>query len=58
MDFPTNSESVLILVEHIKNPDAPFHHLAKCVKRRGVSVTAKKIKNLLEHHDIVKKTPN
>ena len=58
MDFPTDSESVLILVEHIKNPDAPFHRLAKCVKRRGVSVTAKKIKNLLEHHDIVKKTPN
>jgi len=55
-DFPTNAESVVVLVEYIKKPEAKFHHLAKVVKKNGINVSAKKIQNLLEHHDLVKKT--
>jgi len=55
-DFPTDTESVLILVEHIKKPEAQCHHLAKRVKKHGINVSAKKIQNLLEYHDLVKKT--
>jgi hypothetical protein len=57
-DLPSDSDSVIILVELIKHPHYSIQQLARRVRRKGISISEEKITNLLRYHDIVKKTPD
>jgi transcriptional antiterminator len=55
-DLPTDTESIIILVELIKKPKANIDQLARSVRRNGTPISNEKIFNLLTYHGILKKT--
>lgn len=55
-ELPSDAESVLILAEWIKHPNDTLEQLTRRVRRRGVSLSIKKVRHLLIDHDLLKKT--
>ncbi len=55
LDLPTDPEAIIILVELIKHPADKTDQLVRRVRRKGVSISTQKIKNLLTYHGIFKK---
>lgn len=55
-DLPTDAESVAILVELIKHPHDSLPQLVGRAKRKGLCVPIVKVRNLLVHHGILKKS--
>lgn len=55
-ELPSDTDAVVILVQYIKHPDFSIEELAKRVAKKGRSIESTVIRNLLEHHDLLKKT--
>lgn len=53
--LPSEKESLLILVELTKHPMDSLEQLTKRVRRRGIAVSLEQVRNLLQHHDLLKK---
>jgi len=56
IDFPTDSEAIVILVQMIKHPDIGIDQLSDKVSRQGKQVHPDAIRRFLEFHDLLKKT--
>jgi hypothetical protein len=56
--MPTDADAVLILVEYIKHPDISIDELVRIVSRTGKRIDASVMKQFLEFHDLVKKSPD
>jgi len=56
IDWPTDAQAVVILVELIKHPDIDMEQLASKVAQRGWSVEPAIIEAFLRSHDLLKKT--
>jgi len=54
--LPCDAHSILILAELIKHPGACPEDLVRRVRRKGVAVGIGEVRNLLVHHDVLKKT--
>lgn len=53
---PTDAEAVIILVERIKYPHLSVEQLSMRLNKRGLKIRPEVIRNLFEHHGILKKT--
>ena len=56
IDFPTDSEAIVILVQLIKHPDIGLDQLSDKVSRQGKRVHPDAVRRFLEFHDLLKKT--
>lgn len=56
IDFPTDSEAIVILVQMIKHPDIGIDQLSDKVSRRGKRIYPDAVRRFLEFHDLLKKT--
>jgi len=56
VDFPTDAQAVLILVQLIKHPGIGIEQLAKRVSEQGQSVAPAAVRTFLQWHDLLKKT--
>jgi hypothetical protein len=56
IDFPTDAQAVVILVQLIKHPDISIEQLADRVSDQGQSVEPAIIRSFLQFHDLLKKT--
>ena len=56
IDFPTDAEAVVILVQLIKHPDISIEQLADEVSKQGKWVEPAAIRRFLTFHDLLKKT--
>lgn len=56
--LPSDAQAVQILVEYIKNPNTDIGELSKRVAQQGNVIDPSVIRNFLEHHDLLKKTPD
>ena len=56
LDLPSDADAVIILVILIKHPHDSIKQLIGRVRRRGIKVPIEKCRNLLIHHDLLKKT--
>lgn len=56
IDFPTDSEAIVILVQLIKHPDIGIDQLSDKVSRQGKRVHPDAVRRFLEFHDLLKKT--
>jgi len=56
IDFPTDSEAIVILVQMIKHPDIGIDQLSDKVSRQGKRVHPDAVRRFLEFHDLLKKT--
>jgi len=56
--FPSDEEAVLILVQYIKHPHIGIEELSERVARQGRLIEPSVIQSFLEHHDLLKKTPD
>ncbi len=56
IDFPTDSEAIVILVQMIKHPGIGIDQLSDKVSRQGKRVHPDAIRRFLEFHDLLKKT--
>lgn len=56
IDFPTDSEAIVILVQLIKHPDIGIDQLSDKVSRQGKRVHPDVVRRFLEFHDLLKKT--
>jgi hypothetical protein len=54
--FPTDAQSVVILVQLIKHPDIGIEELAERVSDQGLSVEPYAVQRFLDFHDLLKKT--
>jgi len=54
----SDAEAVMILVEYIKRPQSSIEELAERVSRQGRSIDRNAIHRFLEHHGLLKKTPD
>lgn len=54
--FPTNEQTVAILVQLIKHPDSSVSELAVRASERGASVAPDVVRDFLRFHDLLKKT--
>jgi hypothetical protein len=55
IDFPTDAQAVVILVQLIKHPDISIEQLADRVSDQGQSVEPAIIRSFLQFHDLLKK---
>lgn len=53
--LPRDENSTIILVELIKHPTDTLVQLTKRVRRRGITVSIDKVRNLLQSHGLLKK---
>jgi len=56
--LPSDAQAVQILVEYIKHPNIGSGELSKRVAQQGNVIDPSVIQNFLEHHDLLKKTPD
>lgn len=56
IDFPTDTEAIVILVQMIKHPDIGIDQLSNKVSRQGKRVPPDAIRRFLEFHHLLKKT--
>jgi hypothetical protein len=56
--LPSDEEAVLILVQYIKHPHISIDELSERVGRQGKMIDPHVIRSFLEHHDLLKKTPD
>ncbi len=56
LDLPSDSDSVIILAELIKHLKDTVEQLTRRVRRRGIRVSTEKVRNLLDYHNLLKKT--
>ncbi len=56
IDFPIDSEAIVILVQLIKYPDIGIDQLSDKVSRQGKRVHPDALRRFLEFHDLLKKT--
>ena len=56
IDFPTDSEAIVILVQLIKHPDIGIDQLSDKVSRQGNRVPTAEVRRFLGFHDLLKKT--
>ncbi|MCP4367645.1 MAG: hypothetical protein GY797_05970 [Deltaproteobacteria bacterium] len=54
--LPCDVHSIVILTELIKHPGTCVEDLARRVRRKGIAVGIGEVRNLLIHHDLLKKT--
>jgi len=54
--MPTDREAVMILVDLIQHPDSGLEQVARRLKPKGLDIDVDAIRQLLEHHDLLKKT--
>lgn len=54
--LPTDAEAVIILVERIKHPELSVEQLSARLHKKAHRIKAEVIKNLFEHHGLLKKT--
>jgi hypothetical protein len=55
---PTDAEGIVILVERIKQPETSIEDLSKRLRKRGLKFRIEELRNFLECHGLLKKTPN
>lgn len=55
LELPSDTESIIILVELIKHPDDTVIQLSRRIQHRELSTSITKIRNLLNYHDLLKK---
>jgi len=58
VEFPTDAQAVVILVQLIKHPGIGIEGLAAFVAEQGLSVKPSAIEGFLHFHDLLKKTPD
>lgn len=58
IDWPTDAEAVVILVELIKHPGIDIEQLAAKVQEKGEGLDSTIIRRFLESHDLLKKNPD
>jgi len=54
--MPTDGEAVMILVDLIQHPNSGLEQLARRLKPKGLELDVDAIRQLLMHHDLLKKT--
>ncbi len=54
--LPQDADSVIILAELIKHLKDTVEQLTRRVRRRGIRVSTEKVRNLLDYHNLLKKT--
>lgn len=54
--MPSDREAVMILVDLIRHPDSHLEQVASRLKRQGADIDVAAIRQLLLHHDLLKKT--
>ena len=54
--LPTDTEAVMILVDLIKHPNSGLEQVARRIKPKGIDIDVDAIRQLLVHHDLLKKT--
>ncbi len=54
--MPTDREAVMILVDLIQHPNSGLEQVARRLKPKGIDIDVNAIAQLLEHHDLLKKT--
>ncbi len=54
--MPSDMEAVLILVELIAHPNSGLEQIAHRLKPKGIDIDVEAIRQLLAHHDLLKKT--
>ncbi len=53
--LPRDENAIIILVELIKHPTDTLVQLTKRVRRRGITISIDKVRNLLQYHGLFKK---
>jgi hypothetical protein len=56
VDFPTDSQAIIILVQLIKHPAISIEQLARKVSKQDKQITYGAIRRLLQFHGLIKKT--
>jgi len=54
--MPTDREAVMILVDLIGHPNSSLEQVARRLKPKGIDIDVDAIRQLLVHHDLLKKT--
>ncbi len=54
--MPTDTEAVMILVDLIQHPNSGLEQVARRLKPKGLDIDVDAIRQLLVHHDLLKKT--
>jgi hypothetical protein len=54
--MPTDGEAVMILVDLIQHPNSGLEQVARRLKPQGLNIDVDAIRQLLVHHDLLKKT--
>jgi len=54
--MPSDMEAVMILVDLIHHPNSGLEHIAHRLKPKGLNIDVEAIRQLLAHHDLLKKT--
>ena len=54
--MPSDMEAVMILVDLIEHPESDVEQIARRLKSRQLDIDAAAIRQLLEHHGLLKKT--
>lgn len=54
--MPTDAEAVMILVDLIEHPNSGLEQVARRLKPKGFNIDVDVIRQLLVHHDLLKKT--
>ena len=58
VNFPTDSEAIVILVQFIKHPGICVEQLAVKVSEQGCQIDYDVVRRFLKYHDLLKKTPD
>lgn len=56
LNFPSDAESVSLLVQFIKHPRARVEELSAILSREGIHLAPEVVRNFLVHHDVQRKT--
>ncbi len=56
IQFPTDAEATIILVERIKHPELPIKTFCNILKKQGCAISVEAATHFFEHHGILKKT--
>ena len=54
--MPSDMEAVMILVDLIRHPNSGLEQIAHRLRRQGLTIEVTAIRQLLEYHDLLKKT--
>ena len=54
--MPSDMEAVIILVDLIHHPNSGLEQIARRLKPKGLDIDVEAIRQLLAHHDLLKKT--